>query len=139
MADVATVLAICDEEYQAALDWLRPHEQQFFGSNGRYWQGILVPATVPADGNTVRVPQNPGRPTDEKTPWPAQIRGRDIHQQVAAHKYLSPAGPGWLAERRVLINGDFYQTIDDHGPAGLSYAWMINGLGDPGPPPLDLA
>ena len=38
------------QNWKANID---PRQDTFFAANGRYWQGVVVPATVPADGGTL--------------------------------------------------------------------------------------
>jgi hypothetical protein len=121
-ADAAPLLPLL-EERQAA--WAA-------ANNGIFFQGLAVPATIPADGNYVPAGNDTVTPTYQDGSWGSEsFPLTTLAAQIECHQYQSGQGNGYILYMRVNVTDattgtyDLWQEALDFGPLGMSQPWAI--------------
>ena len=102
-------------------------QDTYFSNHGRYWQGILTPSNVIADGIDTDIEPNL-RPTDQQESWldmfEAQLPTK-LPMQFQIDTYSSPLGHGFVATVYVKFNNNIYTRSKGIGPEDRDQAWHI--------------
>ena len=96
---------------------LAPLQTQHFAARGRFWQGRMTHAVIPADG-IASSPNPDARPADETTSrrtlgvsFPAQTEAA-----FSVEAYVGPQGPGYAIHVHVIASGVRYLRVINSGP-----------------------
>ena len=90
----------------------------FLASKGRYWQGILTPATIPVDGKDT-APDLKLRPTDQQEDWTTLGLPATIPVSIEVHTHNGPQGHGYTICVHATASGKRY--VRAHGVGAHSY------------------
>lgn len=97
----------------------------YFGTYGKYWQGLLSHSTLPADGVTVAADNISGvYPTDQQITWATfGVTPGTIPAAVRVSAYQTPTGHGYTVTKLFLYAGQQYSTVEDAGSGNEDVAW----------------
>ena len=115
----------------ARLASLWPHiaarQNTYFANHGKYFQGIITPGALPADGQEI-TPDLTLRPHDQTQTWAnANFNlGVTIPMRIALDTYAGPLGPGWVGRVWVRVQGRTWTRARGVGPHAGDYtrAWQ---------------
>ena len=81
-------------------------------ADGRYFQGMPEPPTMPADGSTE--PTNPNlKPSDRSKTWAQWSISLNANPKIQSSitEYDGPSGKGWTINQAVSIAGQVWRRI----------------------------
>jgi len=92
-------------------------QDSYFSANGKYWQGIETPTTVPSDGVS-KTTDKTKKPTDQFEDWsdfgvtiPAKLEC-----SISVDVYDGPNGKGYCIIGKVNESGVLYARCKNVGP-----------------------
>lgn len=103
-------------------------QDAYYAANGRYFQGITTPDTLPDNGETV-VADYSKKPTDQIERWSDVFTGgnllpSNVPAQIAIDVYDGPLGKGWAATLRFTKSLVTYQKTWSFGPEDRGTQWI---------------
>lgn len=107
--------------YSDQLPLLQKVQTVYYEAHGRYWQGILTPASLPDETTKERTPDLKVKPTDQEESWEALFKGADIlppkwPAQLQIDVYDGPRGKGWTVTLRASEGGKPQVRTWNFGP-----------------------
>lgn len=105
---------------------LWPHivarQTTFFANRGKYFQGVVTPAQLPADGEE-RAPDLALHPHDQAQTWAnANFNlGATLPMRLALDTYSGPHAAGWIARVWVRVAGRTWTRARGVGPHADEY------------------
>lgn len=93
----------------------------YFQARGRYWQGIITPATPPDETTAKRAPDLKKKPTDQVEAWEDVFKGLDVlptewPAQVQIDVYDGPIGKGYTVTLNATEGGKLQSRTWNFGP-----------------------
>lgn len=135
---LASTQSAIDSALSSTISSIASAQTTYFGTYGKYWQGIISHATIPADGNSVAADNTSLTPTDQVVTWatfgvtpgtiPCALRVDTYKDQDGNH--------GYTVTKLFIYAGSQYSTTTDSGaePARVD-AW--DTVPDPTPEVLE--
>ena len=98
--------------------------------NGRYWQGILTPTSIPADGNLV-APDLSQKPTDQVEDWTVTpiLASETWPLSVECHVHAGPLGQGYTVYGHVIASTQHWVKAVGVGAHSHTFDWVISKVG----------
>ena len=95
-----------------------PKQNAYFATHGRYWQGVIMPTTLPVEGADTD-PDGSVKPTDQAESW-ADFFGVDLPAKFPCRlridAYNGPEGQGYTVTALVSSNSNTWCRIWNVGP-----------------------
>ena len=93
-------------------------QESFFYVYGRYWQGRMTHADIPADGKATPITDLDSKPSSEPFGWRqfAAYLPADMKAALLVENYDGPSGKGFTVAILAVENGDTLCRILNHGP-----------------------
>ena len=113
----ATLQAKADQVLQDLLVAIAARQVAALDATGAYWQGIMTPATPPADGAEIP-PDLKRKPVGRGTSWaeePVPLPA-EIPVAVAVDVYDGPAGRGYVVRGSLVLAGVRWDRAIGVGP-----------------------
>jgi hypothetical protein len=116
--------------------WLVQKQEDYFATNGRYWQGLWshsgdITQTDALDGDTVADALDDS-PHDQTHTWRDALGnaldGVPFPARLRVDVYEGPLGHGWTAYLEVLYNGTRYVRSKGVGPHSVTQGWHIREI-----------
>ena len=105
--------------------FIQTHQANYLAANGKYWQGLHLLPTVPADGAVVAIDRTQ-HPTDQVASWSAAAFDKipaTIEMQLEVFTHNGPDGQGYTGIATVTISGQTWQRAQGFGPGSFTFAW----------------
>lgn len=101
-------------------------QNQYFQKNGRYWQGIPLPDSIPSDG--IKQSADFKRcPTDQAESWEdvnMKTASTELPVRIQVDVYDGPLGKGYVLVGTFAHRGKRYQRAVGFGPEKRSHPWV---------------
>jgi hypothetical protein len=115
------VLAAIDQELVSLWPLVVAKQAQYYGNNGRFFQGLYTHTTTPTDGNQAEPDRLWAHPTDQGESWLALNIERLGPLQYLPFAlwmdaYKAPGGDGFVACVEVVIQGRLGRRCQNYGP-----------------------
>jgi len=128
MATLEEIKAQCESFQANQLPLIQKIEAAYFISNGRYFQGIQTPSTIPDDGLEIDADYSK-KPTDQKETWADVFKDLDalpmkIPALTAIHVYEGPNGHGFIVSLAFHSKGKVYYRMWNQGPENRDTSWI---------------
>lgn len=135
---LASTQSAIDSALSSTLSSIASAQSTYFGTYGKYWQGLISHVTIPADGSSVAADNTSLTPTDQVVTWstfgvspgtiPCALRVDTYKDQDGNH--------GYTVTKLFIYAGSQYSTTTDSGaePARVD-AW--DTVPDPTPEVLE--
>lgn len=114
-----------------------PKQEAYLNVRGRYWQGIVTPATIPTDGFALALDLS-RRPTDQVERWADVASAWQVSWpatstvQLQIDVYTGPQGKGWVFTARCMLEGRIWERAVNIGPEIASaHDWETRTVGVP--------
>ncbi len=127
MANVEEILGQIDTGIESYKPVIANLQNEYFESNGKYWQGLFTHSSAPTDENFVTPDRLNEKPTDQNSSWQdiaGDVMPTEMLSRIRIDTYSSPEGHGYIIVAEKNINGDDYRRMYNVGPAtGRSTDW----------------
>lgn len=117
-----TLQATCDAALTTLQTAVDAYQPSYYAAHGRYWQGLMTPATVPADGALV-APDLTLKPEGQAEDWSGVSIAATLPFSVQVDRYDGPRGTGYQILVRVLDSGQLAVRSIGIGPES---AWRTH-------------
>jgi len=123
MALSASLKATVDAVFDDLVTQLETIQSDYYNelvdgfARGRYWQGIRVTNSIPADGNSVAIDLTK-KPQDQAESWQdvGIMLDSSIPVALSVNTYLGTNGAGYTVCGQVIENGITYSRCVNVGP-----------------------
>lgn len=124
---LASTQAAIDSAVATLLAAIDTAQTTYYGTYGKYWQGLISHVTIPADGSNVAADNLSATPTDQVTTWDDFMgvnKPGTIPAAVRVDVYKKPDG-SWGYKKKVLFiyAGSAYSTVSDPINSSNNVAW----------------
>lgn len=110
-----TLQATCNVVLTTLQTAVDAYQASYFAAHGRYWQGLMTPPTVPADGALV-APDLTLKPEGQAEDWSGVGIAATLPFSVQVDRYDGPLGPGYQILVRVTDVGRLMARSVGSGP-----------------------
>lgn len=131
---LASTQSDIDSALASTLSSIASAQTTYFGTYGKYWQGLISHATIPADGNSVAADKLSLTPTDQVVTWATfGVTPGTIPCALLVDTYKDQDGNhGYTVKKLFIYAGSQYSTTTDSGAEpGRADAW--DSTADPAP------
>lgn len=130
MATLEEIKTIVNDKLTAIWPTVKSKQDNYFGTTGGYWQGLISHGTIPTDGTSTTPNIGTKTPTDQPDPWPATWRNDSYPMAARFDVYDGPLGKGYVATVFVKVKTKIYSRARNVGPE----TWRTFGWKDVTPP-----
>ena len=114
---LASTQSAIDSALSSTLSSIASAQTTYFGTYGKYWQGLISHATLPADGNSVAADNTSLTPTDQIIDWATfGVTPGTIPCALRVDTYKDQDGnDGYTVTKIFIYSGSQYSTTTDSG------------------------
>lgn len=95
----------------------------YLAAHGHYWQGILTPIVLPADGVELAADYTV-KPTDQAEDWTVlSVRPLTLPMSVECHVHKGPLGDGYTVYDHVVEAAVHWVKAIGAGPHSATFDW----------------
>lgn len=120
MANVEEILGQVDAGIENYIPVIANLQNQYYESNGKYWQGLFTHSSTPTDENYTAPDRLGESPTDQNSSWEdisGGVMPAEMLSRIRIDTYSSPDGDGYIIVAEKNVNGEDYRKMYNVGPA----------------------